>query len=206
MPSDGPQWLFLGGLVAALGLLHWSRRSFWIFSVLVLPGTFAHETCHLLLGLLLNGKPARFDLVPRREGRGWAMGSVSFSHLTWYNAFFIGMAPLLMLPAAYGLVRWRLGSQPVFGWQEALAIYGIANLVYASLPSWQDCKLAARSPVGWLLLAGGMAWAWHWYQSHPGGGGVQGRRGEIELRRRPTLQAGISAPPAAAPSRRGSCA
>lgn len=191
MPSDRPQWLFLGGLVVALGLLHWSRRYFWIFSVLVLPGTFVHETCHLLLGLLLNGKPARFDLLPRREGRGWAMGSVSFSHLTWYNAFFIGMAPLLMLPAAYGLVRWRLGGQPVFGWQEALAIYVIANLVYASLPSWQDCKLAARSPVGWLLLAGGMAWGWHWYQTQSRPDGLAGW---------------FSAPPAAAPSRRGSCA
>ena len=178
------QWLFLAALVAMLGLFHWLRRFFWVFSVLVLPGTFVHEACHLVLGLLLNGGPVGFNLLPRREGKGWAMGSVSFRHLTWYNAFFIGMAPLLMLPAAYGLARWRLAGLPVFGWREALAIYLIANLVYAAWPSWQDCKLAARSPIGWLLLAAGLAWGWHWYQS----------------------QATVSAPRVAGLSPRGSCA
>jgi hypothetical protein len=185
MPSPA-QWAFLAALVAMLGLLHGARRCFWVFTLLVLPGTLAHEGCHLLLGLLLNGQPARFNLLPRREGRGWELGSVSFRHLTWYNAFFIGMAPLLLLPAAYGLLRWRLGGQPVFGWPEALAIFVIANLVYAALPSWQDCKLAARSPVGWLLLAGGAAWAWHGHQ----------------LRQR----ARVSAPRAAVHGPRGSCA
>jgi len=170
MPDKTAQWVFLGALLAMLTLFRESRRFFWIFSVLVLPGTFAHECCHLALGLLLNGQPAGFTLLPRREGKGWAMGSVSFGHLTWYNAFFIGMAPLMLLPAAYGLVRWRLGGQPVFGWPEALAIYGIANLIYAGLPSWQDCKQAARSPIGWLLLAGGIAWGWHWYYSPVGSG------------------------------------
>ena len=124
MPSQ-TVWLFLGAVVAMLGLLHWSRRFFWVFSILVLPGTFAHETCHLLLGLVLNGKPAGFSLLPRRAGGGWEMGSATFSHLTWYNAFFVGMAPLLLLPAAYGLLVWRLGGQPVFGWPEALARRGI---------------------------------------------------------------------------------
>ncbi|MDR3672176.1 MAG: hypothetical protein P4L36_15110 [Holophaga sp.] len=166
MPSPA-QWAFLAALVAMLALLHGSRRHFWLFSILVLPGTFAHEGCHLLLGLLLGGRPAGFNLLPRREGRGWEMGSVSFSHITWYNAFFIGMAPLLLLPAAYGLARWRLGGGPVLDWPEVLAIYVIANLAYAALPSWQDCRIAARSPIGWLLLAGGIAWGWHSYRKSP---------------------------------------
>jgi len=180
MPGPGVQWLFLAALVAMLALFHWTRRFFWVFSVLVLPGTFIHECCHLLLGLVLNGKPAGFNLLPRREGKGWELGSVSFSHLTWYNAFFVGMAPLLMLPAAYALVRWRLGLQPRLDGWELLAVYLIANLVYAALPSWQDLRIAARSPIGWLLLAGGVAWGWHWYQVR------------------------TSAPPAAALSPRGS--
>jgi hypothetical protein len=163
MPSV-TEWLFLGALVAMLGLFRWSRRLFWVFSILVLPGTLAHELCHLALGLLLNGRPEGWSLMPRRSGKGWELGSVSFSHMTWYNAFFVGMAPLLLLPAAYSLVRWRLGGAPVFGWRESLAVYLIANLVYASCPSWQDCRIAARSPIGWLLLAGGMAWGWHAYQ------------------------------------------
>ena len=159
------QWLFLAAVVAMLAVFRWSRRFFWVFSVLVLPGTFAHETCHLAVGALLGGRPAGFNLLPRRTLQGWEMGSASFSHLTWYNAFFVGMAPLLLLPAAYALLQWRLAQQPVLGWQEALASYLIANLVYAALPSWQDLRIAARSPVGWLLLAAGLAWAWYAWRS-----------------------------------------
>ena len=194
MPSQ-TVWLFLGAVVAMLGLLHWSRRFFWVFSILVLPGTFAHETCHLLLGLVLNGKPAGFSLLPRRAGGGWEMGSATFSHLTWYNAFFVGMAPLLLLPAAYGLLVWRLGGQPVFGWPEALAVYVIANLVYAALPSWQDFRIAARSPVGWLLLAAGLAWGWRAWQ--------RSRQPAVAPRGGATVQARLI-PPALVPGRRGS--
>lgn len=184
MPSQTPQWLFLAALVAMLGLFNWMRRFFPVFAILVLPGTLAHELCHLLFGLLLNGEPAGFHLLPRRgrDGQGWEMGSVGFANLTWYNAFFIGMAPLLLLPGAYALVRWRLAQQPLFDGREALAIYLIANLVYAALPSWQDCRLAARSPIGWLLLAGGLAWGWRRYH------------------------APVSAPRAAVPAPRASCA
>jgi hypothetical protein len=141
------------------------RRFFWAFTLLALPGTLAHETLHFLTGLLLNGGPVHFTLVPKREANGWAMGSVTFKHLTWYNAFFVGMAPLLLLPAAYGLVLWRLQAPPMPTWQEALGVYLIANLIHGSLPSWQDLKIAARSPVGWILLAGALAWGWHAWQT-----------------------------------------
>jgi hypothetical protein len=158
MGSPLQTWVFLAALVAALALFQWARRLFWVFSLLVLPGTFAHEVSHLLFGLLLNGKPARINLLPRRDGSGWVMGSVTFSNLRWYNAFFIGMAPLALLPLAYGILIWRLGLTPSLRWQEGLAVYLIANLVYAALPSWQDCKEAAKSPIGWVLLAGALVW------------------------------------------------
>lgn len=161
MPSHPREWIYIGLIVAVLFGLHGIRRVFWVFSLLVLPGTFAHEALHYVSGILLNGGPVGFNLLPRREGTGWAMGSVSFNHIRWYNAFFIGMAPLLLLPAAYAMVVWRLRGVPVFGWREALALYVIANLIYAALPSWQDVRIAARSPIGWLLLAAGLGWGWH---------------------------------------------
>ena len=167
MPSQPREWLFVAGLVAAMGLFHWARRLFWVFGLLVLPGTLAHESCHLILGLLLNGHPATFNLIPRRDVKGWVMGYVTFSNLRWYNVFFIGMAPLLLLPLAWWLMRWRLGLGPVLGWREGLAVYLIANLIYAALPSWQDTRIAARSPIGWLLLAGGLGWAYRIAQRPP---------------------------------------
>jgi hypothetical protein len=151
---------YLAGMAAALWLLNQARRSFWLFSLLALPGTFCHELCHWVLGHLLHGRPVGFTVLPRREGRGWVLGAVALANLRWYNAFFIGLAPLLLLPAAYGLFLWQLGQHRAFGWSEAGMVYLLANLVFGALPSWQDLRMAARSPVGWLLLAGALAWGW----------------------------------------------
>ena len=170
MTSHPQAWVFVAALVAAMVAFHWAKRLFWAFTLLVLPGTLAHELSHWLLGLFLNGQPSSFNLLPRREGRGWIMGSVSFANLRWYNAFFIGMAPLLLLPLAYWALAWRLGLRPTLRWQEGVAVYLIANLVYACLPSWMDVKAAARSPIGWLLLAGGLAWGYRASQA-PGSPG-----------------------------------
>lgn len=159
--GQGTLLAYLAALAAGLWVLAQARRSFWLVALLALPGTVAHELCHWLLGTLVNGQPVRFTVLPRREGRGYVLGSVAFAHLRWYNAFFIGLAPLLLLPLAYGLFRWRLAAQPTLRWPEALMAFLIANLIFGAVPSWQDLRIAARSPVGWLLLVLGLAWAWH---------------------------------------------
>lgn len=148
--------------VVALGLwlLHRARGRFWLIALLALPGTLAHEACHWAAGKLLNGQPLRFTVIPRREGRAFVLGAVTFANLRWYNAFFVGVAPLLLLPAAWGLFRWWLAARPALGWAEAAAAFLLANLLFGAVPSRQDLRIAARSPVGWALLAGGLAWLW----------------------------------------------
>jgi hypothetical protein len=159
---------YLVGLAAMLWVLNQAKRSFWLCALLALPGTLCHETCHWVVGKLLNAQPVHFTVLPRREGHGFVLGAVAFRHLRWYNAFFVGMAPLLLLPLAYGLLLWRLGSQPSLGWPEAAMLFLLANLVFAALPSWQDVRIAVRSPIGWLLLAGALAWGWwHFTQAAP---------------------------------------
>lgn len=157
------------GLVVALWVMNQARRSFWLFSLLVLPGTFCHELCHWAVGKVLNGQPARFTILPRRQGRSWLLGEVTFSNLRWYNAFFVGLAPLALLGAAGGLAWLRLGGAPapLDGW-DAAGVYLLANLLFGALPSGQDLRIAARSPVGWLLLAGALAWGWHHLRSQAG--------------------------------------
>ncbi len=90
------------------------------------------------------------------------------------------MAPLLLLPAAYFLVVWRMEGAPALGWREALAVYLIANLIYAALPSWQDVTIAAKTPVGWVLLAAALAWGWHAWRAPsipaPAGAGSTGSK------------------------------
>jgi hypothetical protein len=152
--------IYLAGLAAMLWVLNQARRSFWLCALLTLPGTLCHETCHWLMGKLLNAQPVHFTVLPRREGHGFVLGAVAFRHLRWYNAFFVGMAPLLLLRLAYGLLLWRLGSHPTLDWPEAAILFLLANLVFAALPSRQDVRIAARSPIGWLLLAGALVWGW----------------------------------------------
>jgi hypothetical protein len=147
-------------MAAMLWALNQAKRSFWFCALLALPGTLCHEACHWVVGKVLNGQPVHFTVLPRREGRGFVLGSVAFRNLRWYNAFFVGMAPLALLPLTYGLLLWRLGRNPEFGWSEAAVVFLLANLVFAAMPSWQDVRIAARSPIGWLLLAGALVWGW----------------------------------------------
>jgi hypothetical protein len=162
---------YLAGTAAMLWLMNQAKRSFWLFSLLALPGTLCHEGCHWLAGKLLNGRPVHFTVLPRREGHGLVLGTVTFGNLHWYNAFFIGLAPLGLLPLAYGLFLWRLGGNPEFGWPEAGMLYLLANLLFGSMPSWQDLRIAARSPIGWLLLAGALVWGWMRFTK----GGITGK-------------------------------
>jgi len=163
---DQQALLYLGAFAVVLWLLNQARRWLWLFSLLALPGTFCHELCHWVLGKLLNGQPRSFSVIPRREGKGMVLGSVQCAHLRWYNAFFVGVAPLLLLPLAFLLLRWRMGLQAVLDWGEGLVLYLLANLVFGSVPSWQDLRVAARSPIGWLLLGGGAAWCWFRWRGH----------------------------------------
>ena len=159
---------YLAILVGLLLVFQRLKGSFLPFALLVLPGTFCHELCHLCVGAPLRGRPKNFTILPKRAGQGYVMGSVTFANVRWYNAFFLGMAPLLLLPAAYGLLVWRLRGHPTLNWSEGLALYLIANLIYAALPSWQDCKIAARSPIGWLLLAAAAAFGYYrWHSPNP---------------------------------------
>ncbi|HJV89821.1 MAG TPA: hypothetical protein VJ623_05900 [Holophagaceae bacterium] len=157
-PPFAPVVLYLAALTAALWLMNQARRSFWLLSLVALPGTFCHELCHWGIGKLLRAEPVRFTVLPRRQGGGYILGAVTFANLRWYNAFFVGLAPLLLLPLAYALFRWRLGAHPALAWPEAAMVFLLANLVFGSLPSGQDLRIAARSPIGWLLLAAGLTW------------------------------------------------
>lgn len=159
--GQGAVLLYLAAMAAVLWLLNQAKRSFWLCSLLALPGTICHEACHWTVGKLLHGEPVRFTVMPKREGRGFVLGSVAFKNLRWYNAFFVGMAPLALLPLAYGLLLWRLGSHPRLAWSEAAVVFLLANLVFAALPSWQDLKIAARSPVGWVLLGAALVVGWN---------------------------------------------
>lgn len=171
MHPSSQTWLWLGALVAAMWILRAVRRFWWGFSLVLLPGTLAHELCHLVVGWALNGQPVNVSLLPHRQGRSVVLGSVGFRNLKWYNAFFVGTAPVVLAPLAWWLLKPHLGQTFAFGWMNALWLYLIACLVQASLPSGQDLRIAARSPIGWVLLAAGLLWGWRRAFPPPGRSG-----------------------------------
>src|SRR3569623_412434 len=97
----------LGGL--CVGALWWARRSPWGLALLALPGTFAHELAHLLVGVGVNARPVQFSLWPQRRGAGWTLGSVSFRNLGVFNADFVAYATVLLLALGWALLPTRRG-------------------------------------------------------------------------------------------------
>ncbi len=131
-------------------LLIASRRFGALFLVTSFPVTVAHELTHLLAGLVSNGRPSQLRLLPHRSATGYVLGSVTCSNVRWYNGLIIGLAPLLLLPLAAALLLWRTRAGADVAITELPWLYLIACLAYASLPSWQDLRVAATS--SWLLL------------------------------------------------------
>ncbi len=141
--------LYALAVMVILVFLFLIRRLGAVYFVTTFPVTLAHEFMHLLLGFLTYGQPCGFRVLPRRSARGYVLGSVTCRNVRWYNGLFIGFAPVLLL--ALALLSWRLRASPEVGALEAAWAYALACLIYASLPSWQDLRVALAS--SWLLIA-----------------------------------------------------
>src|SRR2546423_14664921 len=142
-------------LVAAVAaLLHAARRSIWYYALLSLPGTIAHEGMHLLVGLFVWADPHAVSFWPRRAGARWQLGSVTFSNLNLWNAAFVTLAPLLLVPLSVELFTdemlalWAGGH---WGWW-LLAGYATAAILVAGVPSSGDIRLGARSIVFYAVI------------------------------------------------------
>ena len=150
---QAPPWLL--GLLFKQLIPHPAIRA-----VFVLPGTFVHELLHLVVGLLLNGRPVSMSLWPRRVSQGqWVLGAVGFANLRWYNAVFIGLAPLLAMVVAMLMAPASRGWSPHM---EDFKQWAIAAPVLAMcLPSATDLKLALKS---WPIVCVAMALSvWHFF-------------------------------------------
>lgn len=150
--------LYLAAVLGLILLLGLSRRFGAVFFLAAFPATLAHELSHLLLGWLANGRPVAVRLWPRRGAGGYVLGSVTCQNVRWYNGWLIGLAPLILMPFAWLLLRWRVHSAPGMDPAELAWVYAIASLVLAALPSWQDLRVAlASSGLLALLLAAAAA-------------------------------------------------
>ena len=150
-------WSFCGYLaivIAAATLLHHLRSMPRFFSLISLPGTIGHELLHFLVGTLTLARPVRVSLLPKFHRNGSAtLGYVMFSNIRWYNALWVGFAPLLALPAAIALVYYRAAQIPPLNAIESVWCYVAASLTYSCLPSRADLDIVMSKPVGLAIYA-----------------------------------------------------
>ena len=154
-------WSFCGYLaivIATAALLHYLRRVPRFFSLVSLPGTVGHELLHFLVGTLTLAKPVKVSLIPKFHRDGSAtLGFVKFSNIRWYNALWVGFAPLLALPAAIALVYYRSAGIPPLSLREIAWSYVAASLTYSCLPSRADVGIVLSKPGGLIVYVGSAA-------------------------------------------------
>lgn len=138
----------VGAVVFAIGGL---KRHFLLFSLAALPSTLAHELAHFLFSFVTGGQPAGINLIPRRDGNRYTLGSVTIRNARWWNCTLIGFAPVSLLPIAYWVSISKYGSLSFSG-TSAAAVYITASLIHGCVPSTQDVRVAFGSPGVWVVL------------------------------------------------------
>lgn len=145
----------------ALAVLLWivtaAHPLFFVFSAV---GTLCHELAHFSVGLLLGAEPTNFSIVPRRTGRTWELGSVTFANLRWYNAAPAALAPFLVLLVPLAVAWWRTRGAWHFGPLDLALTLVLAPQFLSFWPSPIDWKLSLRSWPYLLVLP--LAGAWYW--------------------------------------------
>ena len=153
--------LLTGG--CAMMLVHSRVTSFWLHALLAFPGVFLHESLHWLAGVLLGASPTGFSVFPERYGNHYLLGSVTFRSVNVFNAIFIAMAPVLLLPLAV----WCFYDWVLPAWYGST--YGIwagfcyltASIALAAMPSSIDFRMSAASFLLYGLLVWTGWWVWH---------------------------------------------
>lgn len=152
----------LSGLLVMLLLVFAGRairrtNSLMLVTLWNLSGVILHETCHLVAGAALGGRPTSFSLRPRRDasGRRWILGSVTLRNTTIWNACPTALAPLLLLGIAlFAESFWQTED---FG--TMLVKYGLVYLLaYNSLPSRADIRASFfhGSIAVWSCIGGAL--------------------------------------------------
>jgi hypothetical protein len=140
--------LFLLLAVLIIGLS--KHAGMWIYALVALPGTLAHELAHFIVALILGAHPSFPALIPVRTQRGWRLGAVAF-RVGRMRAMPIALAPLALLPLA---VWWAYAFLHTSYWPlYCMNVWIIAALVTASLPSRTDWKLAAPALIVIAVIA-----------------------------------------------------
>jgi hypothetical protein len=142
--------------------------SFWQILYAV-PGTILHETAHFLVALVTGGRPSGFTIIPRAREctladgslrRMWVLGSVTIGNAGTLSAVPAGLAPLLLIGAAYYLFSHWFAWFPADLPHTLLMYLTVYLFSYSSIPSPRDIKVACSSLTSMALYGGLFALVW----------------------------------------------
>jgi len=136
--------IIISSIVAILFIFKHIKTNFILYSTFTFPATFIHEVSHLIISLILNGRPITFKVFPKRIEKKdivyYELGSVTSTNITWYNSLFIGLSPFLLWIGAYFLYISINGD--LFTLINIGKIILIALLIEGGFPSIPDYKIA----------------------------------------------------------------
>jgi hypothetical protein len=157
-------FLYLLPSIVLAPVLYLLGRVHPVFFLFRLAGTAVHEFAHFAVGLLTGARPQSFTVIPRRTGRNWQLGAVTFTHIAWYNAAPAALAPFLILLLPLGVALWRTADGLHFELVDAALALLLAPQFLSCWPSWVDWKIALRS---WPYPVFGAAAWWLAGSLHP---------------------------------------
>jgi len=121
-------------------------KNFFTHSLFYIVGTFLHELSHWITAIFTYGKPPPFfSIIPDRDDN--SSGRVSVNNVRFYNAFLIGMSPLLLLFCAYFISKYFFIYFDFTILNFILYIYLIFIISSSSIPSIVDFKIAFGNPL-----------------------------------------------------------
>jgi len=146
------------------GLAHQNLFFAWVVNLI---GTFFHELAHLIISMLLNGKPTKVSLFPKKTEDGYTLGYVLNTNITWYNALPIAFAPLSLLVLAYFIYTDFFYYVDFTTMNFLIYIFLLISFIDSAILSRQDIKVAF-SNVGFILyfILIGVSWYFLYYLGH----------------------------------------
>jgi len=128
-----------------------SRQNIYTAWGAYLIGTFFHELSHLIISLIMNGKPVNFSLLPQKDKNDpniIILGYVSSNNIKWYNAIPISMSPLLLLVGVYFFDKYFFVHIPQNIYSIPIYLFLIISLIDSAIPSREDFRVAFSSFFG----------------------------------------------------------
>lgn len=138
-------------VIILIHLKNATYKSMFLCALINLPGTILHEIMHFFVGLILNARPCNFTILPRKSDKGYVMGSVGFTNITFYNAIPSSMAPLLLLPIGFYLNRYFLPNMTPTFTNYVLYVLLQTIIIENALPSSADFRVAKQYFLGIVM-------------------------------------------------------